>query len=236
LLGSAIGKRVLDLVDSGSISHIWTDDHQIAAKAVDAGIRLHGTFETPCHEAAPAVAMSVHFPRILNERVLASYDFALNLHPGLLPFGRGWYPVFWALLDEEPAGATLHLMTNAVDGGPVVDQTEVPYTRTDTGASLHDRVQEAEIELFHRWWPRIATGERPPSRPQRPGGSFHSKRDFEQRRSLSDLDAISAEELVRLARCLTFPGFPGLIVDIGGVKQELDWRLLTPPADTMTSG
>ncbi len=51
----------------------------------------------------------------------------LNIHPSLLPLGRGPTPVQWTLLYQpESAGVTLHVLTDALDGGPIVGQ--VPLT------------------------------------------------------------------------------------------------------------
>lgn len=48
----------------------------------------------------------------------------LNLHPSLLPLGRGPAPMHWALTTEpESAGLTLHVMDSGFDTGPIVAQT-----------------------------------------------------------------------------------------------------------------
>ena len=157
-----------------------------------------------------AAALSVHFPLILDAAFIDRYDGAMwNLHPGLLPWGRGMYPVFWALWEGTPAGATLHELTAGLDAGPVVERTRVAVLPSDTGGRLHERVQGAERVLFDRWLPRLASGERPPATPQPPGGSYHALAEFEFLRDEGRYEVPRADR-ERLARCLTFHDHPAL--------------------------
>lgn len=61
----------------------------------------------------------------------------LNLHPSLLPDGRGPEPVFWAFRRGlRETGVTLHLMDEAFDAGPIVAQRRVPIPDGATIPSL----------------------------------------------------------------------------------------------------
>ncbi len=54
----------------------------------------------------------------------------INLHPSLLPVGRGPEPVFWTLRrGERQTGVTIHLMDEGLDTGPILAQEtiEVPF-------------------------------------------------------------------------------------------------------------
>jgi methionyl-tRNA formyltransferase len=167
------------------------------------------------------MALSVHYPRIFKPGLLARYRAAYNLHPSPLPWGRGYFPVFWALWEGTPAGATLHLMTERLDAGPIAMQREVPYDDVDTGASLHARVTAAERGILAAAWRTLGRGELLACVPQATGGSHHSRADFDRLHDgLADGD-LSTAELLRLARCLTFAGYPGLAVRSGGVRLRL---------------
>ena len=55
----------------------------------------------------------------------------LNLHPTLLPRGRGPDPLFWTFRERDPeragaGGVTVHLMDGGLDSGPIVAQGRVP--------------------------------------------------------------------------------------------------------------
>lgn len=62
-------------------------------------------------------------------------DRLVNVHLGLSPYYRGTATNFWPLVHGEPecVGATLHLTTATLDGGPVLAQLR-PVPRVDDGA------------------------------------------------------------------------------------------------------
>ncbi len=76
-----------------------------------------------------------------------------NTHPALLPAygGQGMYGdrVHAAVLADGQArsGATVHLVTDEYDSGPIVGQVEVPVLPDDDVASLGARVRASEREM-----------------------------------------------------------------------------------------
>ena len=80
----------------------------------------------------------------------------LNIHPALLPEsgagGKGYYGnrVHAAVLASgaTKSGATVHVVDNEYDHGPVVMRAEVPILPDDTPERLSARVFAAEITLF----------------------------------------------------------------------------------------
>lgn len=98
----------------------------------------------------------------------------LNTHPALLPRfgGQGMYGahVHRAVLaaGERQSGATIHLVDEGYDTGPVLAQVTVPVETGDTEATLAARVQQAERALVVEVLAEIASGKRPLSA-ARPG-------------------------------------------------------------------
>lgn len=78
----------------------------------------------------------------------------LNVHPALLPKfgGRGMYGinVHRAVLaaGERCSGATIHVVTEDYDAGPILEQVRVPVKVDDTPESLMERVQTVERSLY----------------------------------------------------------------------------------------
>lgn len=78
----------------------------------------------------------------------------LNVHPSLLPRhgGRGMWGlhVHRAVLasGDAESGCSVHVVTDEVDGGPLVAQARVPVLPDDTAETLAHRVQEAERALY----------------------------------------------------------------------------------------
>jgi len=73
----------------------------------------------------------------------------LNIHPSLLPKYPGLHPQQQALDDGATAsGATVHVVNEDLDAGPVVLQREVPVVPGDTADSLAARILEVEHRLY----------------------------------------------------------------------------------------
>lgn len=98
------------------------------------------------------------FLAILGGEVLAAYrGRILNVHPSLIPSfcGPGYYGlrVHEAALQKgvKVTGATVHFVSEVVDGGAIVLQQAVPVEENDTPQSLQRRVMEqAEWKILPR--------------------------------------------------------------------------------------
>jgi phosphoribosylglycinamide formyltransferase 1 len=92
---------------------------------------------------------------------------AINLHPSLLPRygGPGMYGrrVLEAVLaaHERTTGATVHLVTDEVDGGPPIVQERVPVVPDDTPETLRARLAPVEVALLATAIRRFAEGALP---------------------------------------------------------------------------
>jgi phosphoribosylglycinamide formyltransferase-1 len=76
----------------------------------------------------------------------------LNVHPALLPAFPGAHAVEEALAaGATETGATVHLVDEGVDTGPVLRQETVPVLPGDTANTLHARIREVE----HRILPEV---------------------------------------------------------------------------------
>jgi phosphoribosylglycinamide formyltransferase-1 len=73
----------------------------------------------------------------------------LNVHPSLLPAFPGAHAVEEALAaGVKWTGATVHLVDEGVDTGPIVLQEPVPVHEDDTPESLHARIKDVEHRLL----------------------------------------------------------------------------------------
>jgi len=92
---------------------------------------------------------------------------AINLHPALLPRygGRGMYGdrVHRAVLASGDAltGVTVHLVTAAIDGGPILAQAKVAVLADDSPERLRARLHPIEVELVADTIRRFAEGALP---------------------------------------------------------------------------
>jgi formyltetrahydrofolate-dependent phosphoribosylglycinamide formyltransferase len=90
------------------------------------------------------------YMRILTSDFVEEWDARmLNIHPSLLPKYKGLNTHQKAIdANDEFAGCSVHLVTAALDDGPVLAQMEVAIRHRDTAESLGARVQMAEHQLF----------------------------------------------------------------------------------------
>jgi phosphoribosylglycinamide formyltransferase 1 len=90
------------------------------------------------------------FMRVLGSDFLSAFPNAVvNVHPSLLPAFPGVDAQRQALAHGvKVTGATVHLVTGELDGGPIVLQTAVPVRDDDTVESLSDRILVEEHRIY----------------------------------------------------------------------------------------
>jgi phosphoribosylglycinamide formyltransferase-1 len=94
------------------------------------------------------------FMRLIGAPLLNAFPNAiLNVHPSLLPAFPGIEAQAQALAHGvRISGATVHLVTGELDGGPIVMQAAVPVLDDDTADTLAARILVEE----HRIYPEAA--------------------------------------------------------------------------------
>jgi phosphoribosylglycinamide formyltransferase-1 len=90
------------------------------------------------------------FMRLLTQRFLDAFPNAVvNIHPSLLPAFPGTNAQYQALEHGVKwTGATVHLVTAELDGGPIVLQETVPVKDSDDLETLATRILEREHHLY----------------------------------------------------------------------------------------
>lgn len=102
------------------------------------------------------VVVYAGFMTILDEQVCRAFPGRMvNVHPALIPSfcGKGFYGlhVHEAALAKgvKVSGATVHIVTEECDGGPIILQKAVEVLEDDTPQSLQQRIMEqAEWKLL----------------------------------------------------------------------------------------
>jgi len=161
--------------------------------------------------------LSIHCKQIFPLKLVSGIQ-CINLHPGLNPHNRGWYPQVFSIINKNPIGATLHLMTEDVDAGPIIAQQVAYIDSTDTSLSLYEKVQNIEFDLLRKNLSSIINGSANfyacPSQ-----GNFNSLSDFNNLCKL-DIDSVGTlREHIDLLRALTHGEFNNaFFIDDSGKK------------------
>ncbi len=100
------------------------------------------------------------FMRVLSAAFVQRWSGRLvNIHPSLLPAFPGLDTHAQALAaGVRLAGCTVHFVSAAVDGGPIIGQAAVPVRPDDTADSLAARVLAAEHRLYAACLAQVAGG------------------------------------------------------------------------------
>ena len=89
----------------------------------------------------------------------------LNIHPALLPKfgGQGMYGdhVHQAVIDSKEAksGASVHIVTDEYDQGPVVNQKKIILNPDETIETLREKIKKIEGGLYVETMEKIISGE-----------------------------------------------------------------------------
>ena len=73
---------------------------------------------------------------------------AINLHPSLLPKGRGPWPLPWAILNHQTkTGVTAHILAPKIDEGDILLQKEIDISKSDDYFSLEKKITQTAAKL-----------------------------------------------------------------------------------------
>jgi phosphoribosylglycinamide formyltransferase-1 len=168
VLVSGSGTNLQALLDAGLPVVAVASNRRDAPALARAGAIATAAFETVDYadraerDAAMAVWLQEHdvdlvvlagYMHLLTPAFLDRFPNAVvNVHPSLLPEFPGAHAVEDQLAaGVRESGATVHLVDEGVDSGPVLAQERVPVLAEDTPETLHARIKEIE----HRLLPRV---------------------------------------------------------------------------------
>ncbi|MCD8533373.1 MAG: phosphoribosylglycinamide formyltransferase [Verrucomicrobia bacterium] len=157
---------VLSDVENAGILTI-AQDHHIPHHFVNPGrfrSRLDESAEAECirllRESGVYWVVLAGFMRVLKGAFLEAFaDRIVNIHPSLLPSFPGLHAWEQALdYRVKYTGVTVHLVDRGVDTGTILAQHPVPVMDDDTSLTLHQRIQQAEWQLYPRVLKNLVTG------------------------------------------------------------------------------
>jgi methionyl-tRNA formyltransferase len=153
------------------------------------------------------------FPSELVNRVRC-----VNIHPGLNPYNRGWYPQVFAINNKMPHGATIHLMDEKVDHGAILIQKELEIFSYDTSLSVYERVVDLEIELFKDNFENVIFGTSTPKEMESEG-NYNGIADFNRLCGLDLNNVATLKEHIDLLRSLSHGSYKNAyFIDEKGLK------------------
>lgn len=186
VLGSGQGSNFVAIADACASGAIPAQVAVVLSDVAEAGILsrarernilahhlLPGKFRTKLDEEAERLytktlcdcgvdlIVLAGFMRVLKGDFLKTFEGRIvNIHPSLLPSFPGLEAWKQALdYGVKVTGCTVHFVDAGVDSGPIIGQQTVPILDEDTAQSLHQRIHDAEHQLYPRCVAAIARGE-----------------------------------------------------------------------------
>ena len=99
-------------------------------------------------EHRPDLVVSAGFMKLVGPPLLSRAPM-VNTHPALCPAFPGMHGAADALAyGVKVTGATLFVVDEGVDTGPIVAQVPVPVADDDTAETLHERIKVAERKML----------------------------------------------------------------------------------------
>lgn len=171
MLGEHPGKPVLVLsnkADAGGLA-------KAEARGVETAVVDHlpfgkdrEAFESALSEKLDAAGVDIiclaGFMRVLTPYFVNRWaGKVLNVHPSLLPKYPGLNTHARAIeAGDAWAGCSVHVVTEILDGGPILGQARVPILEDDTPETLAARVLPMEHQLYPRVLRAFAAGDKEP--------------------------------------------------------------------------
>ena len=162
----------------------------------------------------PDLVVVAAYGKLLPQEVLELPPHGcLNIHPSLLPRFRGPSPVASAILDEEePTGASIMLLDEGMDTGPVLAARELwGWTGSATAQQLTEKLFEVGADMMAEVLPGWFEGAIVPC------AQDHARATLTRKLEKADGAAdwtLSARDLEK--RCRAFTPWPGLYTTWGG--------------------
>lgn len=110
---------------------------------------------------APDLIILAGFMRILSPEIIQAFpNRIINIHPALLPEFPGLNTHARVLAAQHKYhGSTVHVVTEALDAGPILAQARLNIHPSDTVSTLTERVKHLEHQLYPRVLKWLAVGD-----------------------------------------------------------------------------
>ena len=152
----------------------------------------------------------------------------INIHPTLLPTGRGVWPLPWTILtSQQQSGVTIHKLAQEYDAGDMLLQKSFPLTSNECLESLSAKVQLMAKDLLlnvvtdlDRHWQLATPQTGPVSIWNYPA---KEQRTLDWNESVDDLDRI-CRAFGKFGCFATFNDKDWVVYDLAGWKQSHQYQ------------
>ena len=136
------------------------DTYVIEQESFNSKLEFEESLATRIYEINPKLIVLAGFMKVLSPQFVKLFrGKVINIHPSLLPEYPGLNTHQRVLEDKKKIhGVSVHLVTEDLDGGPVIAQDSVYVRPDDTAESLAKRVLEREHIIYPKVVESLAIG------------------------------------------------------------------------------
>jgi len=149
------------------------------------------------------LAVSALFGHVIPSKVINFFGTnIINLHPSLLPVGRGADPIAWAIIENNRQGVSIHVLEEKLDSGPIISQSEIATTFGMTAGEIYDLAMDELARHFQEFidmWPAQIKSD-----PQEGKSSYHQASELQALRAKVSEGDSDLERSLRTIQALTF--------------------------------
>ncbi len=151
------------------------------------------------------LVISIHCKQFFPPALVNSIR-CINVHPGLNPYNRGWFPQVFSIINGLQSGVTIHEIDDKLDHGPVIAQREYMIQPWDTSGSAYAKIMKMEREIVLEYFLAIREGEYQAVAPKCEG-NINYKKNFDQLREIDLEQCGSFRDFLNILRALTHDDF-----------------------------
>lgn len=176
------------------------------------------------------LGFSCHSKQIFPAEVVNSC-LCINIHPGLNPYNRGWYPQVFSIINGLPAGATIHVMDEEIDHGEIIAQEEIEIESYDTSLDVYNKVLKKEVELLELNLESIIDLKFETAAPASEG-NYNSISDYRKLCHINLDETVTMGEAINFLKAMTHePYRNAFFIDSKGSKVYVKIHLEASPFD-----
>lgn len=165
------------------------------------------------------IVLLAWWPAIITQKALNAVTVGwLNMHPSLLPYGRGKHGYYWSIVEGTPFGVTLHFIDHGIDTGDIVFQRELTVGIEDTGEQLYHKGVREVISLFKEVYRKIITLDFERRKQDDAVATAHHSSEIEAHSGIVLNKEYRAGDLINIIRGRTFMDGPSAFFFVNGKK------------------
>ena len=151
------------------------------------------------------LGISCHSKQLFPAKLVNSM-LCINIHPGLNPYNRGWFPQVFSIINKLPIGATIHVMDEEIDHGDIIIQEEVEINSFENSFDVYSKVQKKDMELFTKVIDDILNNKFTRITP-RSEGNYNSIHDYKSMCKIDLNKKVTMKEAIDYLRAMTHPPY-----------------------------